>query len=750
MIVRNSCSLAGVIAVIMLLVSPVFADSFSSLEGFPFEIDDSLGLQYAGPDTVDQTETIYGRVRHIIYPVLGFPSIVEPGDSIGIMVQLDNPEFMAPEAWTIQLTTRYFDSQSGGYPVGDPVAQVYPMQIEEILFDEDTGVYTLVSQVMSGTPMDNYSLRITNEQIVDVQPAAVSVQRNIDGTFRFVHFSDTQPTEPRSAKGYDFNNGTYPNKNIMDPDGGIIRQAIEEINLLRPSFAVVTGDLVDGDDYGAQTIALHDIVRNSRTPIFMVPGNHDGMVTFDEDDEIVNDGLSYHRRFFGPTYYSFDYGDLHVACVNSYDGSVERRQGQETGWFGKNAKNYGGQLSQQQLEWLNADLRAATAAGKFSYVFMHHDPRGPYNKNKPSNGLGMRLRGDGWNYDSSGWDSDPTDDYFNETEEVNTGTQVVRIISENNVVAVFLGHVHEDVVDVYEAGDEIENAKGKGIGIFAERPLYFISTTSLGGKPSAAGGYWGYRVIEVENNFITRLNYTDSKLIQSVPAGNAWLEDQWGNDGTGQDIALKLVNNLPRTLVGTARFFALANNVGYDLIRFDTEEKVAFKDVGLTDTGGVCLYATLRGEAATSVAGFPPPIYEDSRTDYLLRSSTTNTAPMAVIKVGTDPGDLMAFEFRADESTDPNGDETIWRYDWYLGDGTWKTGRVIRHKYSQQGDYTVMLRLTDDHGGQNEATDTVRAFKRSKDDDEDNCGIIGGADASGLALLMLLSLTWLACRRRKV
>ena len=68
---------------------------------------------------------------------------------------------------------------SGGRPGGS----VLRMQLQEVTYDEENGLYTLVARVNPGTPMDNYHLLVDNNLLSDVQPNAVSVQRGIDGTF---------------------------------------------------------------------------------------------------------------------------------------------------------------------------------------------------------------------------------------------------------------------------------------------------------------------------------------------------------------------------------------------------------------------------------------------------------------------------------------------------------------------------------------------------------------------------------------
>jgi hypothetical protein len=738
----------GLLSVALLCGGMARADSFVSLEGYPYDIDRSLGLGYGDPAGMTQQDVVPTRIPFLVYPVMGFASVVEPGDTVGIIVRYG--DFGAqgnPAEWTVALVTQYVDPQESGLPIGDALPQTYPMAVEEITYDADLGLYFLVARVDEQTPMDTYSLYVQTELIRDAQSAAVSVQRNIDGTFRVVQVTDAALGEAE-RKTFDLNGGIYPRRDADHPQAGALRQAVAEINLLRPAFAVFTGDLTAGDDYGARFPAVHDVLRDTRVPMFLLPGHTDGIVTrADDEGDVIADGLNAYRRTMGPAYYSFDYGDLHVIALNSYDGSADRRLAHVSRLLGTNAENYGGQLGQAQLRWLDADARAATLAGKYIWVFVHHDPRGPYSENRPLSRTGYRpFRKDVWNFDGDGWDSDPTDDLFNETEANNTGTEALRIFADNNVVAVFLGHAREDRRDVFDDGDEIRDAKGGKTGVFAKRPLMFVSTTPVAAKPAEKSGYWGYRVIEVEENVIARTDYADDYLIDSVPLGNAWIETHYGNDGILPSAAVTLVNGLPRSLTATARLFLPRNGVGYDLTNFETGEAVAWKDVGITGTGGLALYATLHGDGIGTYSGFPMPPYEETRTSFSAVTSQANTPPTAAIDVYTDAADRRHVQLRGDGSTDPDGVETIWRYAWDFGDGTTATGRVVEHTYAEEGKYYAVLRLTDDHGGQGETYAVVRALE-DEDDDDEGCGMGGGASLLGLLGLAPLLLRRMSRRR---
>jgi PKD repeat protein len=66
-------------------------------------------------------------------------------------------------------------------------------------------------------------------------------------------------------------------------------------------------------------------------------------------------------------------------------------------------------------------------------------------------------------------------------------------------------------------------------------------------------------------------------------------------------------------------------------------------------------------------------------------------------------GEELAFD--ASGSSDPDGQ--IARYEWDFGDGATATGQQVRHTYAQAGRYTLTLRVTDNDGQSDIATQTV-------------------------------------------
>lgn len=109
-------------------------------------------------------------------------------------------------------------------------------------------------------------------------------------------------------------------------------------------FGIVAGDVVD------DTLSLYE--RHNRMfaqigiPMWNVPGNHD--INFESpNDKYANQTFTKH---FGPTYYSFDYGQVHVVALDNV-----QYKGKDQGRYDNTI--YRGYISEEQLQWLENDLK---------------------------------------------------------------------------------------------------------------------------------------------------------------------------------------------------------------------------------------------------------------------------------------------------------------------------------------------------------------------------------------------------------
>ena len=121
-------------------------------------------------------------------------------------------------------------------------------------------------------------------------------------------------------------------------------------------FGLTVGDVVfDNLDLYArhtQMMALMDI------PQWYLPGNHD--MNYESPNALFANET--YKLYFGPAYYSFNYGNVHIVALNNveYAGA-----GNEF-----NVGNYRGHISRQQLYWLRRDL-ANVPADKLIVIATH-------------------------------------------------------------------------------------------------------------------------------------------------------------------------------------------------------------------------------------------------------------------------------------------------------------------------------------------------------------------------------------------
>jgi len=120
---------------------------------------------------------------------------------------------------------------------------------------------------------------------------------------------------------------------------------------VKPDMMLITGDLVkDALRVPEQTASsLYELFKSERsninTTVWLVPGNHE-IFGIERHLSLVSSsnplyGRKMYRHYFGPDYYSFNYGGVHFIGLNSLDF--------EDLW-------YYGQIDSVQIEWLKRDV----------------------------------------------------------------------------------------------------------------------------------------------------------------------------------------------------------------------------------------------------------------------------------------------------------------------------------------------------------------------------------------------------------
>jgi predicted MPP superfamily phosphohydrolase len=264
-------------------------------------------------------------LKNIRIPNRSRPVFVRPGDEFAI-------EAIAPAeagGWSASLENEFANS---------------PLEIIGASFNPETGRWTLKAVVPGGASSLLYGLRIKFDGGEDFQPRSVMATPEFKNSIRVVHLTDVH---------------VYKSESLFD----VYKKLAEEINLANPDLIVVTGDLTDTTGYTSerwpesdQYPAMLDLWNSYAAPVFILPGNHDLSPYKKEED------YSVWNRFFDTTDFSFDYGAYHFAA---FDNSFVYRSG------GSDAP-HAEDIAQEQLEWLDADLAAASDA--LMRVLLFHVP----------------------------------------------------------------------------------------------------------------------------------------------------------------------------------------------------------------------------------------------------------------------------------------------------------------------------------------------------------------------------------------
>jgi serine/threonine-protein phosphatase CPPED1 len=93
-------------------------------------------------------------------------------------------------------------------------------------------------------------------------------------------------------------------------DVNTFQQAVNHINMIKPDFVVICGDLVH--DFTDQAVADFKKIKSQLTiPCYITPGNHD------VGDKPTVESLARYRQTFGPDYFSFEHKGYTFIIANS-------------------------------------------------------------------------------------------------------------------------------------------------------------------------------------------------------------------------------------------------------------------------------------------------------------------------------------------------------------------------------------------------------------------------------------------------
>jgi 3',5'-cyclic AMP phosphodiesterase CpdA len=385
-------------------------------------------LTRVSPDLLVQSIVASGGNLSITWPRSTAPVILENGDTFSI--QFNTSEFTNVYAY---ITTAY-----------EPVVDTFWLPLESV--SSQNNQWSVNASIPENVPDELYNLTIlidSNGRLLSsTQPRSVSVTA-ISENFTFIHITDFHVGDPRGFT--ESIRETLGYKSIL--------RCIHEINLLHPDFVVISGDLVFGqlypNEYAREYPRLYAMLQRFDVPTFIAPGNHDNYRRPGED------GKEIWKSYFGPLYYSFDYGNVHFLAIDSFDLPAKNRLA-----FGPIAFYWGGSIQDEQLSWIQHDLNQSTQAS-LKIMLMHHNPL---------------------------WDT-PGDSLL-KTLNYKNRPQLLALIDQYDIDMVLAGHVHNDSVNL-------------------DNGTIFITTTTPESEIRTPDGYWGYRMIHIQNGHIVSFNYKE-------------------------------------------------------------------------------------------------------------------------------------------------------------------------------------------------------------------------------------------------
>ena len=106
------------------------------------------------------------------------------------------------------------------------------------------------------------------------------------------------------------------------------RQAVQQINELKPDFVLICGDLVNNPS--RKSFADFNAVKAAfKAPCYCVPGNHD------VGEAPTAESLRFYRQSIGRDYYSFEHKGCAIIVVNTqlWKASVPEESARHDAWF---------------------------------------------------------------------------------------------------------------------------------------------------------------------------------------------------------------------------------------------------------------------------------------------------------------------------------------------------------------------------------------------------------------------------------
>jgi hypothetical protein len=424
-------------------------------------------LFYADATKNPQNKSIMPFIDYVHYPTLGCPALLGPDHPLDVLMSL--PPGADPAGIAFRLIDRHrqkgatFGLQREGSP-------------EAVAEDPDSARKLFRFRFrMDAVPFALFDLHAASGTIEETQYNAVRRYQAITGSEQVIFCGDSQ---------YNVDNQIC------------LQRFIDRVNPFDVPWIAIIGDICDngvkspknliklaaGASKGPVTHYYeneyrlsHELLRNLRHPVLVVPGNHDGMSAYNKygagkptdvftGPDALNtteyDGLHHFRRTFGPLYFGFNWAETRYLCNNTFELTRTQRLG-----YHAIVANWGGWMCIDQLQWVKREFE--TAKGQHKVMLMHHDPRGGseglnlghYHRIRPYEFdrkwpilkayLSYALR-----HGRTSWQQEwmaPADGGM----EKHPVKDLLQTMLEHHVWAVIMGHDNENWVDSYFDGGDL-------------------------------------------------------------------------------------------------------------------------------------------------------------------------------------------------------------------------------------------------------------------------------------------------------
>ncbi len=339
-------------------------------------------------------------------PLMNIPAIQIPGETMNITC-------LAPQTTTGFNAWLLHGSKRINLPLQSATWQTNPNRWELLVSIPQVNVFEL------------YDLEVNaNGGIHDVSWNAVQVLPSRKSSYYFVHITDVHmPTRI-----------FYPDEGYATDSLAVMdfRAVMDDINLIRPEFVLLTGDLVnEGELEGFGDLYVYGwaqkVLAEMEVPVYLTAGNHD-IGGWNSTPPVAGSSRRTWWRYFGWSWldntdtnwpyhtqdYYFNYGNTLYIGLESYDNYDNWRP-----------NIYGTEsFTDEQMAWLNDTVNMFPLQNKV--LFHHYD----FQEELDLDGMGIDMALWGHIHYSSG--SMNTQPYNLATASTCNGNRAYRVVRMNN------------------------------------------------------------------------------------------------------------------------------------------------------------------------------------------------------------------------------------------------------------------------------------------------------------------------------